>query len=548
LIARGPWRSDIIFQGSWDLLRKLQGKALEAKAASGLVKVSQGGRFKLRSQAISFGFKGEERASTGVHGLDEILGGGLPCNRLYVIQGEPGSGKTTLALQFLLEGAKRGERSLYVTFSETKEELMGVARSHGWSLDGIDVIDLSAIEEKLTPDAQNTLFHPSEVELNQLTDLLLQDIDRIKPSRIVFDSVSEMRLLSESVLRYRRQILALKQAFAGRRVTVIFLDDRATDAQDPQVQSIAHGVIGLKVLDHEFGGERRRLKVLKLRGVKFMEGNHDYIIGTGGLKVFPRMIAGDHDALKCDKQLSSGIVELDELLGGGLDCGTSTLFMGSAGTGKSTLTTQFALSAAKQGQQVAFFSFEETVANLAKRTRALGMDFAKYVEAGTFQLEKIDPAELSPGEFSMLIRNMAEKGRLDVLVIDSLNGYLQAMPQEQYLTLLLHELLTYLNNRGVVTLMVLAQQGMIGAIQAPVDLTYLADAVVLTRYFEVQGSIRKAISIVKKRTGKHESTLRELMISKNGVRVGPVLQDFEGILTGTPRYFGATKDVLHERR
>jgi circadian clock protein KaiC len=488
-----------------------------------------------------------ERVSMGIAELDSILAGGLPSNRLYVVQGEPGTGKTTLSLQFLLEGVKKGERALYITFSETKEELTSVATSHGWDISKLNLIDLSALEKQLAPESQNTLFHPSEVELNQMTDLLLKEIDRIMPARIVFDSVSEMRLLAESPLRYRRQILSLKQALVGRKATVVFLDDLTAVSQDLQVQSIAHGVLELTRLQHEFGEERRKMRVLKMRGVKFLGGYHDYLIDTGGIEVFPRLAATDHNIITRTGSLSSGIKELDLLLGGGIDYGTSNLFIGPPGTGKSTLSMKFAIAAALKGEKVVYFSFEETVANLMQRAESLGLPFKKCIENSTLKVQKVDPAELSPGQFSKIIRDLVEKKQMTTLVVDSLNGYMQAMPQEQFLVLLMHELLTYLNNKGIVTILVLAQQGMMGAhMQSPVDLTYLADTVLLTRFFEALGSVRKAVSIIKKRTGKHETTIRELMIDKEGVKVGPKLEQFQGILTGVPRFEGPLKDILRE--
>jgi circadian clock protein KaiC len=484
------------------------------------------------------------RCATGILGLDAILGGGLPCFRLYVVQGEPGSGKTTLALQFLNEGIKNGERALYITFSETKEELATVAESHHWDLSNIDIIDLSALERQLSPNAGNTLFHPSEVELNRVTSLLLKEIDRINPSRVVFDSVSEMRLLSESALRYRREILFLKQTFAGKNATVLFLDDMTGAHDDLQVQSIAHGVIGLYRLHHEFGGERRRLRVMKLRGVKFIAGHHDYVIDTGGLRVFPRMISSGYTTQPVRGQLASGLAELDSLVGGGLDYGTSNLFIGPAGSGKSTIAMKYAVAAADEGKHVAFFAFEETLSNLGERSTLLELGLEKHVKEGRIHLQKIDPAELSPGEFAAVVRDRVTLANCQVIVIDSLNGYLHAMPQEQNLLLQLHELLAYLNGQRVVTILVLAQQGMIGQMQSPIDLTYLADTVVLTRFFEAYGAVKKAVSVIKKRTGKHETTIREFVIGQGGVRVGPVLSDFQGILTGVPRYLGSDKDIL----
>jgi circadian clock protein KaiC len=485
----------------------------------------------------------ESYCKTGIPGLDQILQKGLPKNRLYVIEGEPGSGKTTMALQFLMEGVKAGEKSLYITFSETEDELHSVAMSHNWDLTKIDLIDLSSLERELTSRTHTTLFHPSELELNQITENLLKKIEELAPSRIVFDSVSEMRLLAENPLRYRRQILALKQNLAKRSSTVLFLDDLTGAGQDLQVQSIAHGVIRLTRLHHEFGGERRQLRVLKLRGVKFISGHHDFEIETGGVKVYPRMISAQEEDEMVTGVLTSGVKGLDSLLGGGLEYGTSNLVIGPAGTGKSSICILYALSAVKQKKKVALFTFDETISNLQKRSKSLGMDVASAMSSGLFRVQKVDPAELSPGAFAGIIRDLVKEG-VDVVVIDSLNGYIQAMPQENYLTLQLHELLAFLNNHGKVTLITLAQHGMIGSMQSPVDLTYLADTVILTRYFENAGSIKKAISVVKKRTGAHENTIREYILSEKGMSVGPVLKEFEGILTGVPRYHGEKTSIL----
>ncbi len=476
--------------------------------------------------------------STGIPGLDTIIGGGLPANCLYVVQGEPGAGKTTLALQFLMEGAKRGEKVLYITFSETKRELFKVAHSHGWDLSNLSIIDLSLLESQFSPESQSSLFHPSEIELTQITDKLLREINDLSPSRIVFDSVSEMRLLAENPLRYRRQILALKQNLSPREATVLFLDDLTIAAQDVQVQSLAHGVISLTRMHHDFGGERRRIRILKLRGVDFVGGNHDFDIRRGGLVVYPRMISSKFSEADVRGVLKSGSKELDLLLGGGLDRGTSNLIIGPAGTGKSTIGMKYALAATRAGEKVAYFCFDETIANFYKRADALSLDFRDAEKKGLFRQRKIDPAELSPGAFSGMIQRLVAMEGFRTIVIDSMNGYVQAMPQEHFLVLQLHELLAYLNNQGVVTIMMLTQQGMIGSMTSPVDLTYLADTVILTRYFEARGEVRKAISVVKKRTGGHERSIREVTIDENGLHVGEILSDFRGVLTGVPQFHG----------
>lgn len=481
----------------------------------------------------------EKKMHTGIPGLDLILTGGLPENRLYLMQGEPGTGKTTIAFQFLLEGIKNGEKCLYISFSESREELQSVASSHDWDISKLDMLELGSIEEQLKPEAQNTVFYPSEVEMNQTTSYLYSEVERIKPSRIVFDSVSELRMLAESSLRYRRQMLALKQFFSKQKVTVLLLDDLTTSPKDLQVQSIVHGVINLLKFHPEFGTERRRLNIVKLRGINYSGGYHDYIIKKGGVEVFPRMISSSYRLSTENRKFSSGLKELDDLMGGGLDSGTSTLFLGPAGTGKSTLAIQYAYAAAERGEQAAIFAFEESIATLLTRTSSVGMNIQKHIDSGKITISKIDPAQLSPGEFADQIRNSVLKDGCKVIAIDSLNGYLHAMPQEQFLTLQLHELLSFLSGQGVATLMVLAQQGMMGQMMnTPVDLTYLADTVVITRYFEVLGSVRKAVSVIKQRSGLHESTIRELTFTKKGLVVGKPLTQFKGVLTGVPEFFG----------
>lgn len=491
---------------------------------------------------------GKHRCVTGIEGFDEIIGGGLPLHSLYAIQGEPGSGKTTFALQFLLEGVKRGQKVLYITFSETKKELKRVGDSHNWDLSQLNLIDLSTLEKLLNPDEQNSLFHPSDVELNQVTDLILNKIDEVSPERIVFDSISEMRLLAETALKYRRQILSLKQALSDRECTVLFLDDLTVSGQDLQIHSIAHGVLTLSRLNNDYGGERRRLRVMKLRGVDFTGGFHDFQITTGGIVVYPRMISSHHKELTTEGRLSSNSTELDSLLGGGLDRGTSNLLIGPAGTAKSTLAMKYAISATNNNEKVLFFTFDETVINLCKRNAQLGMNVDDAIRKKKLKIQKIDPAELSPGAFSGIIQNAVRKEGYSVIVIDSLNGYIHAMPQEQFLILQLHELLAFLNNKGIVTILTLAQHGMIGSMNSPIDLTYLADTVIMTRFFEAQGSIRKAVSVIKKRTGSHESTIREFSLGPEGVIVGPVLKEFEGVLTGIPRFHGHASKILKDTK
>jgi circadian clock protein KaiC len=480
-----------------------------------------------------------ERCSTGVPGLDDVLNGGLPRDRLYLVDGNPGVGKTTLALQFLLEGARRGEQGLYVTLSETKTELDAVAESHGWSLAGIGIIELSQIESAISARAQNTLFQPTEVELNSLSRLLTERITELKPQRLVLDSLSEMRLLSQSALRYRRQILAFKQQFASLGCTVLMLDDRSAVGPDAQVQSLVHGMLELTMMGLKFGINRRYLSVRKLRATPFREGNHDYAIVRGGLKLFPRLVAKQYRDGFSRYVASSGNGELDLLIGGGLDAGTSTLLMGPAGSGKSTVASLFVHNAAKRGDKAMFFAFDEAIHTLLWRAQEMGLDFGRHIERGLLDVRQVDPAQIAPGELAMEIVECVEKQNVRMIVLDSLNGYVNAMPQEDFLSLHLHELLSYLNQRGIVTLMVMAQTGLVGAMGTPVDVSYLADTVLLTRFFEARGAVRKAVSVIKKRSGAHETAIRELEFTGGGIRIGPPLADFEGVLTGVPRFVGA---------
>jgi circadian clock protein KaiC len=474
-------------------------------------------------------------ARTGIAGLDQILNGGLTRNRMYLVEGVPGSGKTTLGLQFLQEGVRNGESVLYVTLSESAPELRDVAESHHWSLDGIVMRELIPTEESLAPDDQYTVFHPSEIELTETTKLVLQDVEKLKPSRVVFDSLSELRLLAANPLRYRRQILALKQFFSGRNCTVILLDDLTATDRDLQVQSIAHGVIALEQLVPEYGADRRRLRVVKFRGKVFKGGYHDYSLRTGGLEVFPRLVAAEHRKEVPRDRMSGGITELDTLLGGGLERGTSTLLVGAPGTGKSSLAAQFVAAAAGRGQKGAMFIFDESVATLLSRAEGIGIDLGKHVESGMVKVTSIDPAELSPGEFGQLLQTAVERDQAAMIVIDSLNGYLNAMPEERFLTIQLHEILSYLGQQGVASIVIGAHKGLIGGpMVSPVDASYLADAVILLRFFEAEGEVRQAISVVKKRGGNHERTIREFKLTSTGVKVGEPLRRFRGVLTGVP--------------
>ncbi len=473
--------------------------------------------------------------ATGVPGFDDIVGGGLTPNRLYLVEGDPGAGKTTLALQFMLEGVRQGEPVVYVTLSETRGELEGVARSHGWTLDGIHVHDLLPSQESLLPDGHTRMFHPSEVELSDTTRAILEEVERRRPRRVVFDSLSEMRMLAQNPLRYRRQILALKQFFVGRDCTVLMLDDRTAEVNDLQLHSLAHGVITMEHLAHHYGAERRRMRVLKMRGKHFRGGWHDFMIRRGGLDVFPRLVAAEHHSSFSAEPLKSGNAALDGLLGGGLHRGTSVLIMGPAGAGKSTFATQYAVAAAQRGEHAAMFIFDESRATLLQRTVGLGMDLQKHYDAGRIRLQQVDPAELSPGEFAHIIKRTVQQHNTRVLIIDSLNGYMNAMSEERFLQIHLHEVLTYLGQQGVVTFLVVAQHGLIGAhMQTPVDASYLADSVLVLRFFEAAGKLRRAVSVLKKRSGAHEDALREFRLTANGIWVGDALTEFHGVLAGTP--------------
>jgi circadian clock protein KaiC len=474
---------------------------------------------------------------TGVTGLDHILGGGLPAHRVHLLEGDPGTGKTTLALQFLLEGLRRGERCLYVCLSETQDELRSVAHSHGWSLDGVTVHELTPSEGILDPDEQYSLFHPSEVELADTINTILERVRELQPTRVVIDSLAEVRLLAREPVRYRRQILALKQFFVGRRATVLLIDDRAAERRDLHVQSISHGVIRLEHIAPDYGPERRRLQVLKLRGVKFRGGYHDFRIETGGIVVFPRIDASEHDGGPALTPVPSGIDALDQLLGGGLMTGTSAVIMGPAGVGKTTVATQFISSVVRAGGKGTIYLLDEHLATFDYRARALGFDIPEMVAAGQLFVESVQPGQFSAGEMANAIRTRVERDGVSVVMLDSLNGYLNAMQAESAVLVQLHELLSYLSRRGVLTLMIVAQNGVLGAgVTAPLDLSYLADTLILMRFFEAGGAVHKAVSVVKQRTGQHEHTIREFSIRNNRLTVGEPLTGFRGVLTGTPDY------------
>jgi circadian clock protein KaiC len=476
-----------------------------------------------------------QRLKTGVPGLDAIMWGGLIPGRLYLLDGEPGAGKTTFALQYLLEGIAAGETCLYVTLSETREELAAGAGSHGWSLDGVHVIELVADAGDLDGESDLTMLNPSEVELTETTRKVLEAVDHFKPARMVFDSLSELRLLAHNSLRYRRQILALKQFFVGRDCTVLLLDDRTAEGPDLQLHSIAHGVISLEFKAPAYGKVRREVQILKFRGSDFASGFHDFVIRSGGIVVFPRLVASDHHDSHERAVLTSGVQSLDALLGGGIEQGTSTLLIGPPGCGKSTICLQYAAAAVGRGDHAAAFIFDETKTALLARSKGIGIRFAVGAGAGELLIRQIDPAEISPGEFAYAVRESVERNRARVVIIDSLNGYLNAMPQSGYLTSQLHELLSYLNNKGVATFLVVAQNGMLGTnMVSPIDASYLADTVVLLRYFEHCGMVKKAISVLKKRTGPHEESIREMWFDHDGVHLSEPLLGLRGVLTGVP--------------
>lgn len=474
------------------------------------------------------------RARTGVPGLDDILFGGLAVGRVFLLEGSPGTGKTTMAMRFLMEGAQQGEQGLYITLSESASELRSAAASHGWELDGkVDVFEVVPPESLLDSDQQQSLLYSSDLELGETTKLIFQAVENSNAQRIVLDSLSEIRLLAQSSLRYRRQILALKHYFTRHGATVLMLDDLTTDTLDKTVHSVAHGVIRLEEMTPDYGAERRRLRVVKYRAQGFRGGYHDFIIRAGGAFVFPRLVAAEHRRSFHRGRITSGIAALDKLLGGGIEQGSSTLLLGPAGAGKTTLAWQFAAETVRRGNKAAMFVFDEELGLLFDRAKPLGFDFAAMQAGGMLQIKQLDAAELSPGEFAHTVRTASADPATKAVVIDSLNGYQAAMPQENALILHMHELVQYLNRTGVSTFMTVAQHGLVGEMKSPVDVTYLADAVILLRYFEAEGAVRRALSVIKKRGGRHEDTIREFRID-HGLHIGEPLVEFHGVLRGTP--------------
>ncbi|MGI4779747.1 MAG: ATPase domain-containing protein [Janthinobacterium lividum] len=479
----------------------------------------------------------QARAATGITGLDDVLGGGVPRGHLYLVEGTPGAGKTTLGLQFLIEGRNNGERGLYVTLSETAAEMRIVANSHGWSLDGIELFELIN-EEGLSPSAEQSILYPAEVELGETTRGIMNAVERLSPTRLIFDSLSEMRLLAQDPLRYRRQILALKHFFASRECTVLLLDDMSAQGGDLQLHSIAHGVISLAQATGDYGPVRRHLRIVKMRGVRYRGGEHDVHLDTGGLKVFPRLIASEHRAEFVAEVASSGTPALDSLMGGGLVRGSNTLFTGPSGVGKTTTSMSAVVEALRRGEKASYYLFDEGLGTLLYRCAALGLPLEPYIENGLLEIMPLDPVEMSPGQFVNIVRDAVQVRGAKVIVIDSLNAYLQAMPGAKFLLLQMHELLSFLNRQGVITLLVLGQHGVVGEVRSDLDLSYLSDAIVLFRFFEARGQLLKAVSVVKSRTNEHELSIREFRLAKGGVQVGPALTDFEGVLTGVPAYRG----------
>ena len=478
------------------------------------------------------------RVSTGCAGLDDILNGGLDRDRIYLLEGRPGSGKTTAAMQFLLAGARRGERVLYVAMSESRREVELVAKRHGWPLEGIEIFELVPAEATLDMAQELTVLHPAEIDLSETTQAIFAKVAEVGAACVVIDSLSELRLLAQEPLRYRRQVLALKHFFARRNCTVLLLDDLTAKTGDLQLHSMVHGVVLLEQLSMDYGAQRRRLSIPKMRGINFRGGFHDFTIVTGGLQVYPRLVAAEHHVAFAPGHTPSGNAELDKLLGGGLERGTNALLIGAAGVGKSSVALSYAVAAARRGEKAIVFAFDEGRGTLEARARTIGLDVAPHIASGRLEVRQVDPAELSPGEFASLVRRGVEDDHARVIVIDSLNGYLNAMPDGRFLILQMHELLSYLNHSGVLSILVLAQHGLVGPMDTPLDISYLSDSVIMLRYFEHGGTVRRALSVVKKRSGDHERSIREFSMRGGRVSVGQPLRNYRGVFSGVPEKTG----------
>lgn len=487
-------------------------------------------------------------ATTGIEGLDVVLSGGLPHHHIYLLEGQSGTGKTTLAMQFLIAGAANGERGLFVTTSETTRELQQVATSHNWSLKGIEIFELNTYQEELAAtEGFYTLFYPAEVELSKSTEQILNEVERIQPTRVIIDALSGLRLLADDPLQHRRQIDELRRALIHKQCTVIMIDEVTDSESNFHPRSLAHGIIRLEQIPHIYGAERRRLRIVKLRGLHTTGGYHDFRITTGGIQVYPRLIASQHPHSSDREPVSCGLSELDTMLNGGLGRGSCMLLMGPAGTGKSTIAMQYAFAAAQRQEHHAIYLFEEHIDTYLERATSLGIDIRTPIKSGLAHVQQVDPAEMSPSEFAHNIRDQVDHYNLRLVIIDSVNGYLNAMPEQRFLNLHMQELLSYLNRKGIITLLIIAQYGMLGReVRTPIDLTSITDTVILLRYFEALGEVRQSIAVLKKRTGGHEHTIRELRIGSQGIRIGQPLKDFQGVLTGIPSYLGKTDPLFGE--
>jgi circadian clock protein KaiC len=475
-----------------------------------------------------------ERTRFGIEGLDAVLDGGLPTGLMYLVVGYPGTGKTTLGFQFLLEGNRAGEPTLYITLSETEEEVATVARSHGWSLEGVSFFGLDAAEQALGLGDQQTMFDPSDIEFRETSRAVLAEIERVSPARVVFDSLSELALLARDPLGFRRELLLLKRDIMRRGATTLVMSDRTSEETDRHLHSLAHGVIELDEISPEYAPERRRLRVRKLRGSRYRGGFHDFEIRRGGVELFPRLVAAEDGEAFDAAPLASGVPELDRMLGGGLPRGASTLAMGPAGSGKSSIVSLFTHASAEAGEPAAVFLFDEERRTFLDRAEALGHPLRPHTERGLVEVQQVAPAELSPGEFIHRVRHAVETRGARFVAVDSLNGYTYAMSGERFPNMQMHETLSYLAKSGVATMLVLTHSGLLGPMRSPAGLTYIADALLLTRFFEAGGQLRRAVSMLKNRVGYHDTYIRELRFSPS-LSVSEPLRDVEGVLSGVPQ-------------